>query len=130
MEHRNNLSKTRSNLPDSAGRDLTSASTATLKPALKMRQRPKLHDKKLKRGLKSRDSALCGVNIGTTKRKRPKIAYSRLAACRSKFKGHVIQTQKKQRRSPEQTASMAKGMAELHLPFLTAAESCSLSTFE
>ena len=131
MKFWSNLSKTCYDPPDSAGHDLTSALTATFKPALKMRQKAKLHENKLKQGLKSRDSALCGVNIGTTKRKRPTIAYSRLAVCRSKFRGHVIQLQKKKRRSLDQTVSMAKAMAELHLPcFLTSAESCSLSTSE
>jgi hypothetical protein len=95
-----------------------------------MRQKPKLHEKKRQKALKSRDSTFCGADIATTKRKRPKIRYSRLATRRSKFKGYVMQPQRKRRRLPNQTVSMVKAMAELHLVFLTGAESRSLSTSE
>ena len=130
MKYRHNLREIYYDLSDSAGRDLNSASTTTFKPVLKMRRRPTLHDKKLKASLKSRDSALRDVNIGTTSRNRPKIVYSRLSTCRSRSKGHMIQFQTKRSRLPDQMASMAKGMAELHLPFLAHGESHSLSTAE
>jgi len=130
MKYRNILDETCSNLPDSVTVTLISALTATYELVFKMRQKPKLHEKKLTPGLKSRHSVLSDANVGTTKRKRPKTRYSRLARCRLKFNGHVVQPQKKRRKLPDQTAPMAKGMAGLHLPFLTSAESSSLSTAE
>jgi hypothetical protein len=97
--------------------DLPSASTTTSEAALDMRQRPKSHDKKLISAIKSRLSGLA-AKPGASTRKRAKVPYSRRATCQSKLNNRLLSPQRPRKRVRERSASLARVMADLHIPFL------------